>query len=128
MANRIERPTANGCRWVAAKAWLIVRTRGVSETPIAYQTVARSGTAVLVLHSRADATDLEPDVLRRGKVLAGAIVRELRAQLGTAGALLYATFELGETSLLEIGSAGDADPTQPREIETEITITWSELP
>lgn len=112
-----------------AKSWLIVRTEGVQQTPIAHQTVVHNGTAKIILRVRAVEDDLPAATVRRAKDLANALCRELRAQLGESGKLLYATFEPEATGLLEIGSAGTTtDASQLRELETTINIRWSELP
>jgi hypothetical protein len=110
------------------KTWAITRTQGVQETTVAAWTVVRSGPAEVVICSRPAATDKPAEAVRRSKNLAGELVDQMRAQLGLPGCLLHATFDVGESAVTDPGSAGNDDGDRPRELETTITIRWSEIP
>lgn len=110
------------------KTWAITRSQGVNETSVAAWTVVRDGLVELVIAFKPQATDMPAEAVRRAKNLVGALVDEMRAQLGLPGCLLYATFTIGETVVTDPGSAGNDDGDRPRELETTITIRWSEIP
>jgi hypothetical protein len=110
------------------KTWGITRSQGMDETTVAAWTVVRSGTVDLVIAFKPQATDMPAEAVRRAKNLAGELVDQMRAQLGNPGCLLYATFIVGETVVTDPGSAGNDDGDRPRELETTITIRWSEIP
>jgi len=110
------------------KTWLITRTPGVDETSVAAWTVVHSGLVEVIISFRPERTDQPAEAVRRAKNLAGALADQMRAQLGNAGCLLYATFQVGETTVTDPGAAGNDDGDRPREIETNLTIRWSEVP
>ena len=123
-----DKLNAAGTALNLAQTWALVRLGPTEEETVAAWTTVRRGTAEVILAVRSDAADKPAEAIRRARNLAGLLADQLRAQLGGAGKLLYATFHVSEVFVTQPGASGNSDSTLPRELEVTLTIRWSEIP
>lgn len=123
-----DKLNAAGTALNLALTWALVRLGPTEDQTVAAWTTIRRGTADIIIAVRSDAADKPADAVRRARNLGGKLCDEMRAQLGGAGKLLYATFSLGEVFITPPGASGNSDSTLPRELEVTITSRWSEIP
>lgn len=111
-----------GADVVTTARWAIVRVGSIESQQIAADTIARSGSATILISEPLTAGDSPAESMRRARNLTGTLCDELRAQLGGAGALMWADFSPQPPTLGAEMGAGENNT------ETAIEVAWREIP